>query len=96
MYWLLYTSTWESNARTRRKELKEKKRRWNIKDETIDRTVWKIRFGRSYGPVAKQTTQSTVLAAKNYYSCSVGFSMIRTRIRHPPPPPPHTHTHDAP
>jgi len=81
MYWLLYNSTWESNAGTRRKELlyelKEKKRHWTLKEETIDRTVWKACFERSYGPVAKQTTQSIVLAAQNYHSCSVGFSDIR-------------------
>jgi hypothetical protein len=35
----------------------EKKRRYcNLKDDGLDRTLWRTRFGRGYGPVAKQTT----------------------------------------
>jgi len=45
----------------RRKQLlddfKEKRSYRNLKQETRDRTVCKIRFGRGYGPVAWQTTQ---------------------------------------
>jgi hypothetical protein len=36
---------------------KEKRRYRNLKQETMDRTVWKIRFGKGYRPVARQTTQ---------------------------------------
>jgi hypothetical protein len=45
----------------RRKELqdclKEKRRYWKLKEEAIDRTLWRTSFGRSYGPVARQTTK---------------------------------------
>jgi len=37
--------------------LKENIRQWNLKEESLDRTFWRTRFGRGYGPVARQTTQ---------------------------------------
>jgi hypothetical protein len=36
--------------------LKEKKGYWKLKEEALDRTVWRTRFGRGYGPVVRQTT----------------------------------------
>ena len=30
---------------------------WNLKEEALDRTLWKTRFRREYGPVLKQTTE---------------------------------------
>jgi hypothetical protein len=45
----------------RRKQLvddrKEKRRYWKLKEEALDRTLWRTRFGRDYGPVVKQTTE---------------------------------------
>ena len=45
----------------RRKKLvddfKEKRGNWKVKDEALDRTLRRTRFGRSYGPVAKQTIE---------------------------------------
>ena len=39
-------------------DIKGKKRRyWNLKDEALDHTVWRTRFGRGCGPDARQTTQ---------------------------------------
>ena len=29
---------------------------WKLKEEALDRTVWRIRFGRGCGPVARLTT----------------------------------------
>jgi hypothetical protein len=37
-------------------DLKEKKRYWKFKEEALDRTLWRTRFGRGYGPVVRQTT----------------------------------------
>jgi hypothetical protein len=28
-----------------------------LKEEALDRTIWRARFGRGFGPVVKQTTQ---------------------------------------
>jgi hypothetical protein len=36
--------------------LKEKRRYWKLKEEALDRTVWRTRFGRGYGLV-RQTTE---------------------------------------
>jgi hypothetical protein len=45
----------------RRKQLlddpKEKRRYWKLKEEALDRTVWRTRFGRGYGPVVRQTVE---------------------------------------
>jgi hypothetical protein len=37
-------------------DLKEKTICRKLNEEATDRTVWRIRFGRDYGPVAKQST----------------------------------------
>jgi hypothetical protein len=37
--------------------LKEKRRHWKLKEEALDRTLWRTRFGRGYGPVVRQTTE---------------------------------------
>ena len=29
----------------------------HLKEEALDRTVWKARFGRGFGPVVRQTTK---------------------------------------
>jgi hypothetical protein len=36
--------------------LKEKKIYWKLKEEALDCTLWRTRFGRDYGPVVRQTT----------------------------------------
>jgi len=45
----------------RRKQLlgehKEKKGCWKLKEETLDRTLWRTRFGRDYGPFGRETTK---------------------------------------
>jgi hypothetical protein len=38
-------------------DLKEKRGCWQLKEEALDRTLWKTRFGRCYGPVVIQTTE---------------------------------------
>jgi hypothetical protein len=38
-------------------DLKEKKRYWKLKEEALDRTLWRTRSGRDYGPVVRQTTE---------------------------------------
>jgi hypothetical protein len=37
-------------------DLKEKRRYWKLKEEALDRTLWRTRFRRVYGPVVRQTT----------------------------------------
>ena len=37
-------------------DLKEKKGYWELKEEALDRTLWRTRFGRGCGPVIRQAT----------------------------------------
>jgi hypothetical protein len=38
-------------------DLKEKREYWKLKkDEALDLTMWRTRFGRGYGPVIRQNT----------------------------------------
>jgi hypothetical protein len=47
-----------TGRRGRRKQLlddlKEKRRYWKLKEEALDRFLWRNRFGRGYGPVVRQ------------------------------------------
>jgi len=38
-------------------DLKERKGYSHLKEEALDRTVWRARFGRSFGPVVRQTAK---------------------------------------
>jgi hypothetical protein len=37
-------------------DLKEARRYWKLKKEAQKRTLWRMQFGRDYGPVARQTS----------------------------------------
>jgi hypothetical protein len=38
-------------------DLKEKRWYWNVKEEALDRSLWRTRFGRGYGPDVRRTTE---------------------------------------
>jgi len=38
-------------------DLKERRGYSHLKEEALDRTVWRARFGRGFGPVVRQTTK---------------------------------------
>ena len=40
-------------------DLDEKRRYWKLKEEALDRTLWRTRFERGYGPVAREITELT-------------------------------------
>jgi hypothetical protein len=47
-------------GRRRRKlldDLKERKGYSRLKEEAVDRTMWRARFGRGFGPVVRQTAK---------------------------------------
>jgi len=47
-------------GRRRRKlldDLKERKGYSHLKEEALDRTIWRARFGRGFGPGVRQTTK---------------------------------------
>jgi hypothetical protein len=46
--------------RRRRKlldDLKERRGCCHLKEEALDRTMWRVRFGRDFGPIVRQTTE---------------------------------------
>ena len=47
-------------GRRRRKlldDLKERRGYYHLKEVALDRTMWRARFGRGFGPVARQTAK---------------------------------------
>jgi hypothetical protein len=38
-------------------DLKERRGYSHLKEESLDRTMWRARFGRGFGPVVRQTTK---------------------------------------
>ena len=47
-------------GRRRRKlldDLEERRGYSHLKEEALDRTVWRVRFGRGFGPVVSQTAE---------------------------------------
>jgi hypothetical protein len=38
-------------------DLKERRRYSHLKEEALDCTIWRARFGRGFGPVVRQTTK---------------------------------------
>jgi hypothetical protein len=39
------------------RDLKEKRKYWKLREEALDRTLWRTGSGRGCGPVVRQTTQ---------------------------------------
>jgi hypothetical protein len=38
-------------------DLMERRGYCHLKEEVVDRTMWRVRFGRDFGPVVRQTTK---------------------------------------
>jgi len=38
-------------------EVKEMRGYWKLKEETLDRSLWRTRFGKDYDPVVRYTTE---------------------------------------
>ena len=38
-------------------DLKERRGYSHLKEEALDRTMWRARFGRGFGPVVRETTK---------------------------------------
>ena len=52
-------------------ELKEKRGYWILKEEAVDRTVWRTGLGWDYGPATRQTTKEII--TKNEFRFSTYF-----------------------
>jgi hypothetical protein len=42
-------------------DLKERRGYSHLKEEALDRTMWRARFGRGFGPVVRQTTKWIII-----------------------------------
>ena len=63
-------------GRKRRKlldDLKERRGYSYLKEKALDRTVWRARFGRGFGPVVRQTTKPS---AQKYTADMLSFRMF--------------------
>jgi uncharacterized protein (UPF0335 family) len=38
-------------------DLKERREYSHLKEEALDRTIWRARFGRGFGPIVRQTAK---------------------------------------
>jgi len=47
----------ERRCRNLLDELKERRGYSHLKEEALDRNMWRVRFGRRFGPVVRQTTK---------------------------------------
>jgi hypothetical protein len=59
-------------GRRRRKlldDLKESRGYSHLKEEALDCTMWRARFGRDFGPVVRQTTKSVNEYTHTYTEC---------------------------
>ena len=69
-------------GRRRRKlldELKERRGYSHLKEEALDRTMWRARFGRGFGPVVRQTTKlNEYIYIYNCTKLHYIFSMVNT------------------
>jgi len=66
-------------GRRRRKlldDLKERRGYCHLKEEALDRTVWRVGFGRGFGPVVRQTTTK-----KDAVHVSDGFSVHHQELK---------------
>ena len=77
-------------GRRRRKlldELTERKGYSHLKEEALDRTVWRARFGRGFGPVVRQIAELTfrhrascILGQAFHYSPENAFYIFNQQI----------------
>ena len=50
------TRRWERRRKKLLDDLKDRRGYWQLKEEALDRTMWRNRFGRGFGPVVWQST----------------------------------------
>jgi hypothetical protein len=47
-------------------DLKESRAYCHLKEHALDRTMWRARFGRDFGPVVRQTTKVKKILSYTY------------------------------
>jgi hypothetical protein len=67
------TRRWGRRRKHLLDDLKEKRRYWKLKEEALDRTLWRTRFGRGYGSVVRQTTEWMNSPVFFFHYCHLGL-----------------------
>ena len=62
-------------------DLKERREYSHLKDEALDRTMWRARFGRGFGPVVRQTTKWMTASKLRIVGMSVTVFESQTTFR---------------
>jgi hypothetical protein len=57
MYGVLRIKTLITGLLIKLDDLKERRGYSHLKEEALDRTMWRARFGRGFGPVVRETTK---------------------------------------
>jgi hypothetical protein len=73
-------------GRRRRKlldDLKETRGYSHLKEEALDRTMWRAGFGRGFGPVVRQTAEwmTKNVTIRNTSKCRICLSILRRKFR---------------
>jgi hypothetical protein len=55
------TRRWGRGRKQLLYDMKVKRGYWKLKKKALDRTLWRTRFGRGYGPVVRQKTEFATL-----------------------------------
>jgi len=55
--WTEVTGRWGRRRRKLLDDLKERRGYSHLKEEALDRAIWRARFGRGFGPVVRQTSK---------------------------------------
>jgi hypothetical protein len=72
-------------GRRRRKlldDLKERKGYSHLKEEAVDRTMWRARFGRGFGPVVRQTTTLKLNLAQIFLERQIFQTKVVGKMSH--------------
>jgi hypothetical protein len=77
------TGRWGRRRRKLLDDLKEGRGYSHLKEEALDRTMWRARFGRGFGPVVRQTTKWMYEWKVHYFdSLHMGPSCVRSLFRY--------------
>jgi hypothetical protein len=67
-----------SRARRRRKlldDLKERRGYSYLNEEALDLSMWRVRFGRGFGPVVRQTTKAAAVPLQTWSGPEVSMKL---------------------
>jgi hypothetical protein len=70
------TRRWGRRRKKLPDELRDRRGYCHLKEEALDRTVWRKRFGRGFGPVVSQTEYWINECTASCWSCCTGDTQL--------------------